>query len=512
VTAEPPAPAAISEHPSAGTLQLIVGGVVDYAIFGLDPQGHVTSWNEGARRLKQYDEHEILGRHFSTFYPPEDVAAGLPDRLLGEAAHAGRVETEGWRIRKDGSRFWADVVITALRSPDGSLRGFTKVTRDLTERRAVEEALRQSEERLRVMVESVVDYAIFMLDDHGRVMTWNEGARLLKQYEPGEIIGCHFSAFYPPEDQVSGKPQRLLDEAVRSGRVEDEGWRVRKDGSRFWADVIITALRSDDGRLLGFVKVTRDLTERRNAEEALRDIAKRESRAAEQLRAAARSRQNLIAIVAHDLRAPVGVLHGSAETLVRDWDRIDDMERLQLVQTVLSSSSRLSALVDDVLDLTRIEAGTLRYDLMAVDLVDTVVRAAADVDPAGRRIAVLPKAGSVLVRGDERRIWQIATNLLSNALKFSGPEQPVEVVIDTAGRSGRVSVTDHGIGMTQQEQKRLFHPFSRIRDEAGLGRGAGMGLGLYIARSLVTDQGGDIEVRSELGAGSTFDFTLPLAL
>lgn len=512
MTAEHPSrDADVPEHPSAETLRLLVSGVVDYAIFGLDLQGHVTTWNEGARRLKQYDEHEILGRHFSTFYPPEDVAAGLPDRLLDQALRAGHVEAEGWRVRKDGSRFWADVVITALRSPDGSLLGFTKVTRDLTERRAAEEALRQSEERLRVMVESVVDYAIFMVDDHGRVTTWNEGARRLKQYEPGEIIGHHFSVFYPPEDRASGKPQRLLEYAVRDGRVEDEGWRVRKDGSLFWADVVITALRSHNGRLIGFAKVTRDLTQRRNAEEALRDIAERESRAAEQLRAAARSRQNLIAIVAHDLRAPVGVLHGTADTLVRDWDRIDDTGRLQLLRMLLSSSSRLRALVDDVLDLTRIEAGNLRYDLTTVDLVTTVVRAAADVDPTGRRIVVLPKAGEVLVRGDERRIWQIATNLFSNALKFSGPEQHVEVVIETAGRSARVSVTDHGIGMTEQEQKQLFQPFSRIREERGLGRDAGMGLGLYIARSLVTDQGGDIGVTSRSGAGSTFDFTLPLA-
>ena len=181
----------------------------------------------------QYEEHEVLGRHFAMFHPPEDIAAGLPDRLLDEAARAGRVEAEGWRARKDGSRFWAGVVISALRAPDGSLGGFTKVTRDLTERRAAEQALRQSEERFRVMAESVVDYAIFMLDDQGRVTTWNEGARRLKQYEPGEIIGRHVSAFYPPDDRASGKPQRLLPEAVLGGRVEDEGWRVRKDGSRF---------------------------------------------------------------------------------------------------------------------------------------------------------------------------------------------------------------------------------------------------------------------------------------
>jgi PAS domain S-box-containing protein len=491
--------------------RLMVAGVVDYAIFALDPEGRVTTWNEGARRLKQYEEHEILGRHFSTFYPAEEVAAGRPERLLREAIRLGRVEDEGWRVRRDGSRFWADVVITALRDEEGELRGFTKVTRDLTERRRAEEALRQSEERLRVMVASVVDYAIFTLDHAGRVTTWNEGARRLKQYEPQDVIGRHFSIFYPPEDRAAGKPQRLLEEAVREGRVQDEGWRMRRDGSRFWADVVITALRAEDGRLIGFAKVTRDTTERRSAEEALREAAAREHEAAEQLRAADRSRQNLTAIVAHDLRAPVGVLHGSADTLVKSWHRLDEGQRLEMVHSMLASSSRLRALVDDVLDLTRIEAGKLVYDVGTVDLVATMVRAAGDVDPAGRRILVVPRSGEVLVRGDERRIWQVATNLMSNALKFSAADEPVEVAVDDDGQVARVSVTDRGVGMTDEQQRRLFQPFTRIRHETGAGRDAGMGLGLFIARSLINDQGGDIEVTSELGAGSTFRFTLPLA-
>jgi PAS domain S-box-containing protein len=490
----------------------MVENIVDYAIFAMRPDGCVATWNEGARRLKQYDDHEIVGRHISTFYPPEDRASGKPERLLATAEQAGRAEDEGWRIRKDGSRFWGNVVITALRHRNGELRGFVKVTQDLTERRRAEEALRQSEERFRVMVESVIDYAIFMLDPDGRVATWNEGARRLKQYEAAEIIGRHFSAFYMPEDRASSKPQRLLDEAVRNGHIEDEGWRIRKDGSSFWADAVITALHASDGRLLGFAKVTRDLTERRRSEEILREAAEREHEAAEQLRAAARSRQALVAIVAHDLRAPIGAVHGTADTLVRDWDRLNEADRVTLLGSLLSTSSRLRALVDDVLDLTRIEAGRLDYDLGAVDLVDVVLRAAGDVDPGRQRIVVVPPVDRAFVLGDERRIWQIATNLMSNALKFSPSSATVDVVVDVEGGSARVSVTDQGIGITEEDQLRLFQPFSRVRTKRCSGREAGTGLGLYIARSLVTAQGGEIGVSSEPGSGSTFHFTLPLVV
>jgi hypothetical protein len=287
---------------------------------------------------------------------------------------------------------------------------------------------------------------------------------------------------------------------------------MRKDGSTFWADVVITALHAGDGRLIGFAKVTRDLTERRMSEESLREAAERERETVDQLREAARSREALVAIVAHDLRAPISVLHGSADLLLRDWNRLNSVDREVLLRGLSSTSARLRELVDDVLDLTRIEAGKLDYQMGTVDLLDVVLRAACDVDPGLQRIAVVPPAEGALVRGDERRIWQIATNLMSNALKFSPSGAPVEVVVDVEGGSARVTVTDGGVGITEEQQRRLFQPFSRIRESSGDGPESGTGLGLYIARSLVTAQGGEIGVSSEPGAGSTFHFTLPLAL
>ena len=252
---------------------LPVASVTDYAIFMVDPEGTITTWNLGAERTKGYRADEAIGRNFSMLYTPEDAAAGKPRRLLRRAQEDGRVEDEGWRVRKDGSRFWADVVISRVNDGNGKLIGYTKITRDLTERRRAEEQLRQAEERLRLMIESVQDYAIFMLDREGRVATWNRGAEHIKGYTAQEIVGQHFSRFYPPEEISAGKPERELELATSTGRFEEEAWRIRKDGSRFWANVVISAIYAADGRVLGFAKVTRDLTARRLAEEQLRSSA-----------------------------------------------------------------------------------------------------------------------------------------------------------------------------------------------------------------------------------------------
>ncbi|HWW19546.1 MAG TPA: PAS domain S-box protein [Steroidobacteraceae bacterium] len=252
------------------TLRIFVNSVRDYAILMLDPTGHIMSWSPGAEAITGYAPHEIIGAHVLRFYPPEAIAAGLPERELSIASQTGRFEDEGWRVRKDGSKFWADVVVTALRDEQRELIGFAKVTRDLTERRRTEEALRHNEERFRSLIEGVKDYAIFMLDTKGFVSTWNAGAKQINGYEASEIIGSHFSRFYPPEALKRGLPEHELRTATVDGRFEDEGWRLRKDGSRFWANVIITAMRDASGTLTGFSKITRDLTLRKAQEERLR--------------------------------------------------------------------------------------------------------------------------------------------------------------------------------------------------------------------------------------------------
>ena len=262
-------PNALTSHPHP-VVAALVEQVRDYAIIGLDPHGVIVSWNAGAQSVKGYAAEEIIGSHFSVFYPEADRRAGLPAELLAQARRDGRVEHTGWRVRRDGTQFWGDVVITALRGPDGALIGYGKVTRDLTEQHRLEEDLRRSEQRFRLLVSQVVDYAILALDPHGIIETWNAGAERVKGYQAQEIVGKHFSIFYTEEDRRDGLPLRLLDEARALGSVEHTGWRVRKDGSRFWADVIITALHNEEGRLTGYAKVTRDLTEQHELEEALR--------------------------------------------------------------------------------------------------------------------------------------------------------------------------------------------------------------------------------------------------
>lgn len=249
----------------------LVETVLDYAIFLLTPEGHVASWNAGAERIKGYQANEIIGKHFSAFYPPEALARDWPAEELRRAVMDGRLEDEGWRVRKDGSQFWANVVITPVLSPNGALLGFSKVTRDLTERRRAEERIRDSERTLRLLVDSAQDYAIFLLDPQGIITSWNLGAERIKGYTAQEAVGRHFSIFYEAAALAAGWPQEELRRAAADGRFEDEGWRLRKGGTRIWANVVITALRGQGGELLGFSKVTRDLTERRAHEEALRE-------------------------------------------------------------------------------------------------------------------------------------------------------------------------------------------------------------------------------------------------
>ena len=495
---------------SEGLLGLLIESVTDYAIFLLDPDGHVASWNAGARRLKGYRAEEIIGTHYSRFYPDEDVRGGKPERQLARAAADGRVEDEGWRIRKDGVAFWANVVITALRDETGKLLGFGKVTRDLTERRAAERSLTLSEERLRLMVENVVDYAIFMLDPTGHVATWNAGARRLKGYASGEIIGSHFSRFYPQADIEAGKPDAELREAVAVGRVEDEGWRVRKDGSRFWANVVITALRDDDGRLRGFAKVTRDLTERRRAEEALAESLRLEQAAADRLRELDRTKNEFVAMVAHDLRSPIRVVTGYVQLLLSRWDRLDEATRREYLETVLRSARNSYALIDDVLEVARIESGDLRTEPEPYDLEALVRETAAEATLPGAAIEIRVDGPLPAAYGDRRRHWQVLGNLLANAVRYSPPDRPPEMALTVSGDFLEVAVRDHGPGIRAEDEPRLFQRFSRI-EASGDEPETGTGLGLYITRSLVEAQGGQIWVESTRGEGSTFRFTVPIA-
>jgi len=493
---------------SSGLYQLLVESVQDYAIFALDPAGNVLSWNAGARRLKGYTREEIVGRNFSTFYPPEDLAAGKPAWELEVAARDGRVEDEGWRVRKDGTRFWANVVITALRDASGRLVGFAKVTRDLTDRRAAEQALRRSEERLRLLVTSVKDYAIFMLDPDGYVTSWNEGAQRIKQYTEQEIVGRHFSLFYPPEGQA--KPARLLEAARRDGRVEDEGWRVRKDGTRFWADVVITALWDERGELVGFAKVTRDLTDRREAE--LRSIEA--ARRAAEAEAANVAKSEFLAAMSHELRTPLNAIGGYVDLLEMGIGGPVTEAQREYLSKIQRSQRHLLGIISDLLNFSRIEAGQIEYQRVPVPLRQSIDAIVSMLEQQAGEKGIALSLGDcpqgLAALGDAARIDQIILNLCSNALKFTPAGGRVEVTCQDRGEQVAVRVTDTGVGIAPEQTERIFEPFVQLgRDLTSAQEGTG--LGLAISRDLARGMGGNLGVESTLGVGSTFTLTLPSA-
>jgi PAS domain S-box-containing protein len=483
--------------PTDGRLQLLVEAVLDYGIFMLDPQGHVISWNSGAEKLKGYRRDEIVGRHFSVFYPPEVAAAGWPDEELRRASRLGRFEDEGWRVRQDGSRFWANVIITALREPSGALSGFAKITRDLTERRRHEEELRESEARFRLLVDSVRDYAMFMLDADGNVRSWNVGAQALKGYRADEIIGRHFSAFYTPEDQQAGKPAMELRTARRHGRVEDEGWRVRKDGTLFWANVIVTAVHGKDGELIGFAKVTRDMTERRRLEE---------------LERSSRMMSQFLAMLAHELRNPLAPMR-NAVTL---------MQLEPLPSPALRSSrdiidrqlSHVTRLVDDLLDIGRLTTGKIKLRLERVSVAEIVSRSAETARPLmeARRHTLhieLPP-GPVHINADATRLSQILQTLLGNAAKSTPEGGRVELKVRAVDGFVTVSVADNGRGIAAHELRRIFELFAQ--GDSGAPDDSGLGVGLTLARSLAELHGGRLDAESAgPGQGSTFLLRRPSA-
>jgi len=501
--------------------RLLVDSVRDYAIFMLDPAGHVLTWNAGAQRFKGYQAHEIIGSHFSRFYPPEALARGLPAHELEMARKVGSFEDEGWRVRKDGSLFWANVVITAMRDETGELIGYSKVTRDLTQRRSHEEALRQSEERFRLLVEGVREYAIFMLDVNGNIATWNVGAQRIKGYSADEIIGQHFSIFYPQEVRDSGWPEHELVQCAEKGSFTDIGWRVRKDGTQLWAHVTITALRDDDGRLLGFAKLTRDLTEKKRVEaielaseerEQLLD-AERSARMAAQR--ATRVKDEFLATLSHELRTPLSAILGWTQILLKGQSvRPEDQRRA--IEVIDRNARAQVQLIDDLLDLSRIMAGKVRLDLQQVSMPEIVQRAIDSSMPAAEakdiRVRSLLDPSRTMVSADAGRLQQVVWNLLTNAIKFTPKGGQVQVLLQRVNSHIELSVSDNGIGIPESFLPQVFDRFSQ-RDSSSTRSHGGLGLGLAISKQLVELHGGTIRAASPgEGQGSTFFVELPVSL
>jgi PAS domain S-box-containing protein len=490
--------------------ELLIQAVVDYAIYMLDPAGRILSWNPGAQRIKGYTADEIIGDHFSRFYTADERAAGVPARALKTAAETGRFTAEGWRCRKDGSRFWAMVVVDPIHR-DGKLIGFAKITRDMTEQHNAQLAALESERRFRLLVHGVTDHAIYMLSPEGHVTNWNAGAERIKGYSASEVIGVHLSRFYTSEDVEAGAPQNALDIARHEGRYEAEGWRCRKDGTRFWAGVVIDAIY-DDGNLVGFAKITRDLTERRDAQLEL-----------EQSREQLFQSQKMEAIgqltggIAHDFNNLLTGMTGSLELLRTRiaQGRIADLDRF--VVAALGAASRAAALTHRLLAFARrqtLDPKRIDPNRLIADMKEMVQRT---VGPEIRVETVLA-SGLWPTLCDPSQLENAILNLCINARDAmpDGGRLTIETAnagLDQHGARERdmapgqyvaICVTDTGTGMPADVMAQAFDPFFTTKPTD-----QGTGLGLSTIYGFAKQSGGQVRIHSELGTGTTVRIYLP---
>jgi PAS domain S-box-containing protein len=493
--------------------RLMVEGVKDYAIFMLDTTGHICTWNDGARRIKGYAPNEIIGKHFSIFYTAEDLEDGKPPRELKIAIETGKYEEEGWRIRKNGSLFWASVVITALFNEQNKLIGFSKVTRDLTERKENEEVLRQSEERYRSLVEQVTDYGIFLMDEKGRIVSWNEGARRIAGYEASEIIGKYFSIFYPEEDILNGKPAHELKVARTEGKYEEEGWRVRKDGSLFWASVVITAVYNSEGALIGYSKVNRDLTERKASEKALRDSYERYRQLTAELRKtnaelsyANQELEQFTSIVSHDLQEPVRTIKSFLQLIDLKIDKKQYNDLKVYIDKSINAASRMRELIQNLLQYSQLGKGEMVIEDIKVDdmLQQVLQNVKAATEQTGAIIEIENEVD--IIQGNQSQLVQLLQNLVSNALKFIDEQQPyIKIKCVEEHEHIKFSVSDNGIGIARDDINKIFEIFRRLNTKKEY---PGTGIGLAICKKIVDRHHGRIWPESQEGKGTTFYFTL----
>ncbi len=489
-------------HVGEQRFQLLVNAITDYAVYMLDREGYVATWNSGARRFKGYEADEIVGQHFSRFFTEEDRAAGVPQRALQTAATEGKFETEGWRIRKDGTRMWAHVVVDPIFDDTGTLVGYAKITRDITERKAAADALFESEQRFRMLVQGVHDYAIYMLDPNGMVTNWNTGAERIKGYKADEIVGQHFSRFYTPEDRENGEPQRALATALSEGKYEKEAWRMRSDGTRFWAHVVIDPIRDDHGKLIGFAKITRDATERRNAQIEL-----------EEARAALFQAQKLQALgeltggIAHDFNNLMTVIRGSADLLKRA--DLAKEKRARYLDAIVETADRAAALTGQLLAFSRRQR-------LKPEVIDLNLRLDAFGEMLERTLGGQVDVELDLAKGlwrTEADPTQLETALLNAAInaRDAMPEGGT-LTIRTCNAQEKdgdfvvVELSDTGSGMPEEVLSRAYEPFFTTKPV-----GKGTGLGLSQIHGFAAQSGGRTELISRPGEGTILRLFLPRA-
>jgi PAS domain S-box-containing protein len=498
----------------AGALQSAIFNSANFSSIATDAKGVIQIFNVGAERMLGYSAADVLDKITpAEISDPQEVIA----RAKALSLELGTTITPGFEalvfkasrgiediyeltyIRKDGSRFPAVVSVTALRDAQDAIIGYLLIGTDNTARKQVEDRLRWTEESFRLMVESVTDYAIVMLDPDGRVVSWNAGAERIRGYCAEEILGQHFSRFYTSEDIKGGKPQRDLDEAAAKGRFEDEGWRVRRDGLAFWANVVFTAIRDQFGNLRGFAKLTRDLTERRQVEATMADAKS----AAEKANLA---KSEFLSSMSHELRSPLNAILGFAQLMKSDSPPPTPSQQASIGQ-ILQGGWYLLELINEILDLAIIESGKLVLSLEPVSLAEIMLECQTMMEPQAQKRGIsmtFPQFDiPSFVNADRTRMKQVLINLLSNAIKYNRVRGTV-VVDCTASASERIriSVKDTGEGLPPEKLAQLFQPFNRL-GQAGSAE-EGTGIGLVVSKRLVELMHGVIGVESAVGVGSVF--------
>ena len=510
----------------------MVSEVTDYVVISLDKRGKILDWNKGAERVKGYKAEEIVGKNFRLFYTNEDKEKKLPEALLKEASDKGSVTNEGWRIRKGGARYWGSVAITALHNERGEIFGFSKVTKDLTEKKIAEdklsnfadelmfsnEELKKSEERYHKMVAEVKDYAILMLDKKGVIQNWNAGAEFIKGYTASEAVGKSFEMFYTEEDQKNQLPNILLEEASRVGRVSHEGWRVRKDGSRFWGHVVITALHDLNNTIIGFSKVTRDLTERKKAEDQSKANAvemERKNRSLERLNAEISS---FAYVASHDLKEPLRKIQTFAS-------RIPDVINtpnavMELLHKITGSASRMQKLMEDLLAYSQVSSSNNYAQEVDLNVLMDTVKKDLELTISDKN-AQLNMDRLPTINGISFQLEQLFLNLLSNSLKFSKPDVPPIINITSSTLQGKeiplglsndmkkyykIAVSDNGIGFPEEHSQKVFEVFLKLHDKRAI---SGSGVGLAIVKRIMENHGGLVMAEGKPEIGATFTMFFP---
>jgi PAS domain S-box-containing protein len=492
--------------------QKMIEEIQDYSIILMDRNGIIQNWNKGAEKIKGYTDKEIIGKHFSIFYLPEDLSRNLPDRLIHEAVKNGSSSQEGWRKKKNGSHFWGNITITAIHDDKNNVIGFSKVTRDLTDKKLAEDKLRISEERYHQMIAEVQDYAIILLNENGIIQNWNAGAEKIKGYNAKEIVGRSFETFYTKEDREAGLPFTLLGTARTEGKAMQEGWRVRKDGTKFWGTIVITALHNKAGDIIGFSKVTRDLTLQKIANDKVEKYTR-------ELEIQNSELEQFAYVASHDLQEPLRKIQTFAELIQENYEDKEFVTRY--FSKLDASAKRISELVKSLLDYSRLSKRGDDDGPSSVDLNIILAEVTQDFELLiEEKNATIHSSPLPLVYGNKIQLGQLFSNLISNSLKFSNRPPVININSETVSHTkikseqpllfnqyNKLIFEDNGIGFEQKYDKLIFSLFQRLHSKQNY---AGTGIGLALCKKIVENHGGFINVSSEEGKGSTFLIYLPV--